>query len=86
MARPSPARPQVAIKPAHQGHGIGAALHDAFLDDAAERTVALSTLREETTRRGCTRGGAWQTILDEFWFPGTAGPYRVMAVDLPLRH
>jgi hypothetical protein len=34
--------------PGEKCHGIGAALHDAFLDDAAERTAALSNLREET--------------------------------------
>jgi GNAT superfamily N-acetyltransferase len=74
---------ELAVRPGYQGMGIGTALHDALLADSDRRTAALSTLKQDTRGSMLYEKKGWITLLEEFWFPATPDPYRVMGIDLP---
>ena len=46
------------------------------------RTSLLSTLKQDTAGSRLYETKGWLTLVDEFWFTGTAAPYRVMGIDL----
>lgn len=73
---------ELAVSPAFQRRGIGSALHDALLEGIVARTSVLSTLKEDTSGSHLYEKKGWQTLLQEFWFTGTALPYRVMGIRL----
>ena len=73
---------ELAVTPAFQRQGIGSALHDALLDGIGCRTSVLSTLKEDTSGSRLYARKGWHTLLPEFWFTGTALPYRVMGIQL----
>jgi len=69
---------EVAVLPSMQGHGFGARIHDALLEDLPHRTATLSTLHEETTALKMYDNRGWVTLLPNFVFPGYEEPYRIM--------
>lgn len=78
---------EVHVLPSHQGLGLGRELVRRLCADGAgsHRTVALSALDLETPARHLYRSLGFLDVATGFRFPGTAEPYAIMAVDLPLR-
>jgi GNAT superfamily N-acetyltransferase len=74
---------ELAVAPAHQGLGLGSALHDALIEDAPHATALLTTLDDRGTagahlyaRRG------WRRLSAPYVAPGYAHRYVVMGVRL----
>jgi ribosomal protein S18 acetylase RimI-like enzyme len=76
---------ELAVLPADQGRGIGAALHDALLAGLPNPTAALSTIAEETAGLRLYRRRGWQVLHPALRFPGVADPYTIMGLDLGPR-
>lgn len=69
---------ELAVAPAWQGRGLGAALHDALLDRVATPRAVLSTLDSSTVAFGMYRRRGWEQLLADFRFPGVARPYAIL--------
>lgn len=74
---------ELAVVPAHQGRGLGGALHDALVDGAPHATALLTTLDDRATvgaRLYARRG--WRRVSAPYVAPGYAHRYVVMGVRL----
>lgn len=69
---------EIAVLPAHQGQGIGKALHDALLNGLSYDRAVLSTLDAQTLARAMYRARGWQDLLEGFYFPGVPRRYAIM--------
>jgi ribosomal protein S18 acetylase RimI-like enzyme len=76
---------ELAVRPAAQGRGHGARLHDAVLADRPHRTALLTTRDEDTPARRLYRRRGW-VPLREGWRPSARQPPLVfMGLRLPLQ-
>lgn len=73
---------ELAVRPADQGRGLGAALLDRLLAGLTHRTAVLSTMAEETAGLRLYRRRGWQVVHPALRFPGIAAPYMIMGLDL----
>jgi len=73
---------ELAVRPSHEGRGIGSALHDSLLESVSARTAVLSTLQEPTRGLRLYERKGWETLVEGLWFGGTPAPYRVMGLRL----
>lgn len=73
---------ELAVRPNHQGRGLGAALHDHLLAGLPHRTAVLSTMTEETAGLRLYRRRGWHVLHPGLRFPGIAAPYLIMGLDL----
>ncbi|HEX2981868.1 MAG TPA: GNAT family N-acetyltransferase [Anaerolineaceae bacterium] len=73
---------ELAVDPPWQGKKLGSLLHDRLLASASHQTGLLSTLWTDTTALRLYQKRGWQTLLEDFYFPGVAEPYRVMGLRL----
>jgi GNAT superfamily N-acetyltransferase len=71
---------EIAVTPAHQGRGLGGALHDHLLIDLPHASAVLSTIDAKTVARHLYLHRGWQEILTGFRFPGVARPYTIMGL------
>lgn len=74
---------ELAVAPAHQGRGLGSALHDALIDGAPHATALLTTLDDRSTagaRLYARRG--WRRVSAPYVAPGYPHRYVVMGVRL----
>jgi len=55
---------ELAVRPAAQGRGTGARLHDELLEGLDHRTALLSTLDEDTPARRLYRGRGWVALRE----------------------
>jgi len=76
---------ELAVLPADQGRGLGAALHDGLLAGLPQRTAVLSTIAVETAGLRLYRQRGWQVLHPGLRFPGVAEPYMIMGLDLAGR-
>jgi GNAT superfamily N-acetyltransferase len=74
---------ELHVLPTHQGHGIGRRVLTQLLDEADERTAALSALEPDGSpaRRLYTAQG-FIPLLEQFRFPGGPTRYAVLAKRL----
>ncbi len=73
---------ELAVAPRAQGRHAGSRLHDTLLAGLPHRTAALSTMQAETVALQLYRRRGWVTLLEDFYFPGTPKPYRIMGLAL----
>jgi GNAT superfamily N-acetyltransferase len=73
---------EMAVTPEAQGRGIGGLLHDHLLRELPYQKAVLSTMAAETNAYAVYRKRGWRVLLDDFYFPGVARPYRIMGLDL----
>lgn len=73
---------ELAVRPAHQGQGIGGRLHDALLEGLPHRTAVLSTAAAETAATHLYSSRGWVILNDAFTFPGSSVPYVIMGLRL----
>ena len=72
---------ELAVRPDRQRRGLGAALHDALVDDAGgHRTAVLSTLDADTAALRLYRRRGWRSIGG--LPPTQIGRFVVMGLDL----
>jgi GNAT superfamily N-acetyltransferase len=75
---------ELAVDPPHQGHGLGARLHDHLLRDLEYSRAVLSTLQADTVAHRLYRSRGWTVLLQDFFFPGIPRRYQVLGLELPL--
>lgn len=73
---------ELAVRPTHQGRGIGGRLHDTLLEGLPHRTAVLSTAAVETAATHLYRKRGWVILSDAFTFPGSSLPYLIMGLRL----
>lgn len=73
---------ELAVRPTHQGLGLGGQLHDALLEGLRNRTAVLSTLDAETAGFHLYRKRNWQVLLSGYNFPNVRRPYMIMGKEL----
>ncbi|NIM94498.1 MAG: GNAT family N-acetyltransferase [Anaerolineales bacterium] len=73
---------EMAVTPEAQGQGIGGLLHDHLLIGLSYRKAVLSTLAAETSAYWMYLKRGWRVLLDDYFFPGVARPYRIMGLEL----
>jgi GNAT superfamily N-acetyltransferase len=74
---------ELHVRPDAQGHGLGRALLRAALDDATERSAALSVLdAADSPARHLYAAEGFTAVLPGFRFPGNSLSYAVMAKEL----
>lgn len=74
---------ELAVRPEHQGQGVGSTLRDALLAEAPHATALLTTLDDRTNagaRLYARRG--WRRLSAPFVAPGYAHRYVVLGVRL----
>ena len=74
---------ELAVAPAHQGQGLGSALHDALIDGAPHATALLTTLDDRSTagsRLYARRG--WRRLSAAYVASGYPHRYVVMGTRL----
>ena len=65
---------ELAVLPGFQGSGVDSRLHDELIRRRNERTAIATTVRDNTPAYDfCLRRG-WQSLRDDFTFPGIAEP------------
>jgi ribosomal protein S18 acetylase RimI-like enzyme len=78
---------ELHVRPAAQGHGIGAGQLRALLNLATGSTTLLSTPEaDEATSRAWRlyRRFGFVDVLRDFRFPGDARPFAILGRELPL--
>lgn len=73
---------ELALHPDWQGQGTGGLLHDALLEGLPYHTAALSTPQAETNAFHLYQKRGWQTVIENFEFPGVPTRYRIMGKGL----
>ena len=73
---------EMAVTPEEQGQGIGGLLHDHLLKGLSYQKAVLSTMAAETNAYSMYHKRGWRVLLDNFFFPGVARPYRIMGLEL----
>ena len=76
---------EMAVASEAQGQGIGGLLHDQLLRGLPCQKAVLSTMAAKTVAYSMYHKRGWRVLLDGFFFPGVARPYRVMGLEL-YRH
>ena len=78
---------ELHVRPAAQGHGLGAAQLRALLGMAAARTTLLSTPEADEQRSRAWRlyrRFGFVDVLRDFLFPGDDRPFAILGRHLPL--
>jgi GNAT superfamily N-acetyltransferase len=73
---------EMAVTPGAQGQGVGGLLHDHLLRGLSYQKAVLSTMAAETNAHSMYHKRGWMVLLDGFFFPGVARPYRIMGLEL----
>jgi ribosomal protein S18 acetylase RimI-like enzyme len=73
---------ELAVRPEHQGHRLGSALHDELLAQATQPRAVLSTMQTDTVALKLYRRRGWVPLIENFQFPGVSRVYQIMGLDL----
>jgi hypothetical protein len=57
-------------------------LYDHLLRGLSYQKAVLSTMAAETNAYSMYHKRGWKVLLDDFFFPGVARPYRIMGLEL----
>ena len=73
---------ELAVLPSAQARGIGGRLHDLLLSRTPSPTAVTTTLREGNPAVRFYRRRGWETLVDDFRFPGGPAPWLILGCDL----
>ncbi|MDP9365243.1 MAG: GNAT family N-acetyltransferase [Chloroflexota bacterium] len=73
---------ELAVVPSAQGGGIGGGLHDLLLSRTPSATALTTTPREGNPAVRFDRRRGWETLVDDFRFPGGTAPWLILGRDL----
>ena len=74
---------EFGVVPEARRRGIGTRLHDAAFDGLPHRSAILSTPMGNIIAIDFYQRRGWQTLLEQFVFPGGDTPYLIMGRTLP---
>jgi ribosomal protein S18 acetylase RimI-like enzyme len=74
---------ELHVHPAHQGHRLGAQLHDELVRDLPNRTALLSVMHRSERARQLYASRGWQVLIEDMHFSGVpATPFSVLGLAL----
>ena len=72
---------ELSVLPAHQGAGIGGALHDTLMSDAPGTRALLTTAARDTRAMGMYLKRGWQVLVGDFRYPHVNEDAVIMGLD-----
>ena len=73
---------ELAVRPAHQGRGIGSLLHDRVLDDLPHARALLSALADNVPVVSFYRHRGWEIVVDRLRFEPGRPEFTIMGKEL----
>jgi ribosomal protein S18 acetylase RimI-like enzyme len=74
---------ELAVRPDHQGRGVGSALHDAVLENLPHRRALLSALADNERVVDFYLHRGWEVVLTRLRFEPGRPEFTIMGRELP---